>query len=133
MVCFPIFLSRFCLMFASAYTNSAMYFPVATMILVLVALLFVVVQPFQYNTSHFTTINAFFVLLLALLHSCCIVVAVSESEWQPLVPLFLAMTITVVVLPLLYISAIILHSMDVQTADIWGRCDSQDTCLEEWL
>ena len=105
------FLSRFCLMFAGAYTNSAMYFPVATMILVLVALLFVTVQPFKYNTSHFTTINAFFVLLLALLHSCCIVVAVTASEWQPLVPLFLAMTITVVVLPLLYISAIVLHWM----------------------
>ena len=105
------FLSRFCLMFAAAYINSAMYFPVATMILVLVTLLFVTVQPFKYNTSHFTTINAFFILLLALLHSCCIVAMVTASGWQPLVSLFLAMTITVVVLPLLYISAIVLHWM----------------------
>ena len=105
------FLSRFCMMFAGAYTYSAMYFPIATMILVMVTLLFVTVQPFKYNTSHFTTINAFFILLLALLHSCCIVAMATTSEWQPLVSLFLAMTIIVVVLPLLYISATVLHWM----------------------
>ena len=106
------FLSRFCLLFAAAYTNSAMYFPVATMILVLVALLFVTVQPFKYNTSHFTTINAFFVLLLALLHSCYITAMENTnglSGWQTL--LFFAMTISIVILPLLYISAIVLHWM----------------------
>ena len=110
------FLSRFFVMLAGAYIESAMYFPIATMILVLVSQLFITVQPFKNNTSHFTTINALFVLLLALLFTCYIVATettdtVSPSEWQPLIPLFFVVTITTVVLPLLYISAIVLHWM----------------------
>ena len=105
------FLSRFCMLFAGAYTESAIYFPTATMILVLVTLLYVTVQPFKNNTSHFTTINALFVLLLALLFTCYIIgTETSATERQPLIPLFLVVAITVV-LPLLYISAIILHWM----------------------
>ena len=74
------------------------------MILVMDALLFV---PFKYNTS---TIKAFFVLLLDLLHSCYIAAMESThglSEWQSL---FFAMTITIAILPLLYESAIVLQS-----------------------
>ena len=110
------FLSRFCMLFAGAYTESAIYFPTATIVLVLVSLLFITVQPFKNNTSHFTTINALFVLLLALLFTCYIVgtettATVSPSEWQPLIPLFFVVAITTVVLPLLYISVIVLHWM----------------------
>ena len=76
------FLSRFCMMFAGAYTESAMYFPIATMILVMVVLLFVIFQPFKENVSHFTTMNAFFLLLLHVLYTCFIGL---EYALQPLI------------------------------------------------
>ena len=104
------FLSRFFVILAGAYTKSAMYFQAATMILVLVALLFITVQPFKNITSHFTTINASFLLLLALLFTCYTEITARESpsEW---ISLFFVVAITTVVLPLLYISAIVLHWM----------------------
>ena len=104
------FLSRFCMMFAGAYTESAMYFPTATMILVMIALLFVNVQPFKENYSHFTYINVCHVLLLALWNICFIGIrGASFSQWQSL--LYLIMLVVVVFFPLLFISAIVLHWM----------------------
>ena len=64
------FISRFCMMFAAGYTESAMYFPTASMILVMVSLLFVIFQPFKGNMNHFTIMNTFFLLLLALSYTC---------------------------------------------------------------
>ena len=63
-------LSRFCLMLVAASVSNSIYFTLATMVLTIVALLFIAVQPFKENASHFTTFNAFFVLLLALLYGC---------------------------------------------------------------
>ena len=100
------FLSRFCMLFAGAYSASAMYFPIATMILVMVALLFVIFQPFKENVSHFTTMNTFFLLLLALSYACFIGF---EYFPQPLIfLLFIVILVISVIFPLLYI---ILHWM----------------------
>ena len=106
------FLSRFCMLLAGAYAESAAYFKAATMILAVVALLFVMVQPFKENTHHFATINAFFVLLLALLHTSFIgAIGASFSVWRSLKALYLVVTTLTLVFPLLYISAIVLHWM----------------------
>ena len=104
---FLFFLSRFCMMFAAGYTESDMYFPIATMILVMVALLFVNVQPFKENCSHFTSINVCHVLLLALCNTCFIGTRrASFSQW-----LYFIMVVVIIIFPLLYISAIVLHWM----------------------
>ena len=104
------FLSRFCMIIAGAFTESMVYFKIATMILAVVAILFVMVQPFKENFSHFTTINVFYVLLLALWYSCVIGTSgASFSDLQSLIVLYIVVATFTVIFPLLYISAIILH------------------------
>ena len=110
------------LMFAGAYINSAMYFLVATMILVLVALLFVT---FKYNTSHlFSSYSSAALLLhrsrgdrIRVATPCSTVPCYDYNSSCPSSPVHICHS----------------SALDVQTADIWGRCDSQDTCLEERL
>ena len=98
-------LSRFCTMFIGACIQDAMYFHFSAIIFTIVALLFVSVQPFKENASHFTAINAFFALLLALLYTCVI----GAMRGKQLLFGFLA--IMFASLPLLYLSAIALHWM----------------------
>ena len=104
-------LSRFCLMLIGAYVKGSIYYTLATMVLKVVALLFIAVQPFKENASHFTTFNAFFVLLLALWHSCIMGLTTSAAYVQSLSQpyLYQIMAITAAILPLLYISAIVLY------------------------
>ena len=102
-------LSRFCLMLIGAYVKGSIYYTLATMVLTIVALLFIAVQPFKENASHFTTFNAFFVLLLALLHGCMIGLTESIASAQSMVLPYNIMAITAAILPLLYISVIVLH------------------------
>ena len=108
------FLSRFCFMLAYAYTEGVMYLPTVTMILVIITLLYVTVQPFKEDSSHFTTINICCVLLLALASTSVMgAVAASSSQGhrQSLVVLYLVVIIVAFTLPLLYISTIVLHWM----------------------
>ena len=107
------FLSRFCMMFAAAYTQSDLYYLIATMILVMVALLFVNLQPFKENFSHFTTINVFYLLLLTLWYTCAVAVGgASHSQWQSLITLlYFIIAMVIIIFPLLYVSAIVLHWM----------------------
>ena len=98
------------MMVVGAYTMNSMYFILVTVMLVLVTLLFIVVQPFK-NTSHFTTINALFLLLLALWYSVLAGFSESASRERSMVPFFIVVGVTVNTLPLIYISAIILHWM----------------------
>ena len=102
-------LSRFCLMLVAASLSNSIYFTLATMVLTIVALLFIAVQPFKENASHFTTFNAFFLLLLALLHCCMIGLTASIASAQSMVLPYNIMAITAAILPLLYISVIVLH------------------------
>ena len=106
------FLSRFCFMLAYAYTEGVMYLPTVTMILVKITLLYVTIQPFKEDSSHFTTINICCVLLLALSYTSLMgAVAASSSDEQPLIVLYLVAIIVSFTLPLLYISTIVLHWM----------------------
>ena len=102
-------LTRFCMLLVGACLESLMYFHIGAMILAVVAILFIAVQPFKENASHFSTINAFFVVLLALFHTCFIGGMESRLMKRSLIPLLFVLTIISVVLPLLYISAIVLH------------------------
>ena len=102
------FISRFCMMFAAGYTESAMYFPTASMILVMVSLLFVIFQTFKENMSHFTIMNTFFLLLLLALSYTCFV-----GFGRALKPLSILLFLILLsfFFPLVYISAIVLHWM----------------------
>ena len=104
------FLTRFCLMFAGAYTENPMYFLAATMILVTITLVFVTVQPFKENSSHFTTLNVFSLLLLAVWYTSAIGASESGtySEKHPIAP-YLVLMIVTLILPVFYISSVILQ------------------------
>ena len=103
------FLSRFCMMFAGAFLENATYFPIAATILTVVALLHVTVQPFKENVSHFASINAFFLLLLAMWYTCVTGSISSAKRQSSFEMLYFVMALIVVILPLMYISAIVLH------------------------
>ena len=108
------FLSRFSLSLAYAYIEGVMCLPTATMILVIVALLFVTVQPFKEDSSHFTTINVCYVLLLALSYTSvtgAAGAASSQRHEQSQAILYLFVMLVALTLPLLYISTIVLHWM----------------------
>ena len=102
-------LSRLCIMLISAYVQDAMYFHFSAMILSLVAILFFSVQPFKENVSHFTTINTFFVLLLAVWYTSVVGTMQSREKEQPLFKFYPVLPIMSAILPLLYISALTLH------------------------
>ena len=107
------FLSRFFFALIYAYTENVMYFPTAAMILVIITLLFVTVQPFKEDSSHFTTINICCMLLLALSYTSvtgAVTVSSSQRHEQAQI-LYLFVMLVALILPLLYISAIVLHCM----------------------
>ena len=100
-------LCRLCTMLVGGFVETAMYFHFSSMILTLVAFLFVSTQPFK--ASHFTTINASFVLLLALWCVCGVQLLNGRPMGRFLGQIFLVMAIGTSFLPLLYISAIVLY------------------------
>ena len=104
-------LSRFCIMFIGAYTKNSMMFPISAMIITVIALLFATAQPFKENVSHFTTINTFFVLLMAMWYTLIVGFTESVSKGKTLLPVYFTIVIIISILPLLYISVIIVHWM----------------------
>ena len=105
-------LSRFCLIFVCAFAKTEVYFPFAAAILSLVALFFIIFQPFKDDVSHFTTINAYSLLLLALWHTSFIgAVMAGEKNAPTMILLYFTITMVLSIIPLLYISAIVLHWM----------------------
>ena len=105
------FASRFFMMFAGAYLENAWYFPIVAMIMTMVAILFLTIQPFKETASGFTTIIAFFMLLMALMYTCMIGDTETTFKNKALYPLFCLVTTITALLPLLYISAVVLHWM----------------------
>jgi uncharacterized membrane protein len=95
---------------AVQYKNPT-YFLLATMILTIVASLFIAVQPFHEKASHLTTINASFVLLLALWHGA-VLGASASTTWKPSMVLqYFFIVVIAGILPVLYVSGVILHWM----------------------
>ena len=105
-----LFIGRYLLFFIFISTFNSTYLPIATMVLVLFAMLFVILQPFKTNMSKLTQPHVNLILLLALSYTSAI--GTSFSEMNSVQLPFSAMMLTSAVLPLLYLSVIILR---------WGR------------
>ena len=104
-------ITRCLLMIVMVLTSSTTYFSLAAMVLVLVAILFVIVQPYKDSERNFTYTNATFLLLIALWYLGVLgVVSADKQQQQMISPLdfFAGMA---VVFPLLYVSANTLHWM----------------------
>jgi hypothetical protein len=116
-----LILSRLSLILLGGLTLSAVYYPLAAVVLVVVVFLYIAVQPFRERVSHFTTINVLFILLLAELHVCSNGIVKSEP---PLQYVFLVNACLALTLPLLYISALVLHWVYTHRRfriNIWSR------------
>ena len=94
------FVLRLVAMLAGAFVQTSMFFPITCMLVVGAIVLLLVVQPFKVN--HHTYITAMFLLLLAMWY----VLIVNVRQ-----PVLLYCACIVGILPLLYISALVLHWM----------------------
>ena len=103
------FFSRFVLSLVGGYTLSSMYYPLATVVLVLFAVLFLLVQPFKQSKSHLTYVNIIFILLLAQWYAGLIGVLQTTSRDPELLQLYSVVACIAWILPFLFTSAAILH------------------------
>ena len=97
------FIVRCILFVLPIFITGALYFPVGSIILTLFALLLVIVQPFKAKFSHYSSINATYALFIALFYAAMTEIALSNHAW-----IFLTISFTIVLLPLLYVSLITL-------------------------
>lgn len=98
-------------MIVMVITGSTTYFPPAAMVLVLVAILFVIIQPYKESVRHFTYTNATFLLLIALWYLSVLgIVSADKMQQQMILPLYYFAGMTAI-FPLFYISASTLHWM----------------------
>ena len=100
------FLSRLFLMCIGAFTLNSNFFAVAAISLVLLALLFIIVEPFKRNVSHFTDINVIFILLLALWYVSLAGIKEADARRPEMLNLFFTIGALTGIFPLLYISTI---------------------------
>ena len=101
------FIVHYLLLFIAILLFNSAYFPIATMLLVIVAMLFLILQPFKENMSKLTHPRIMFILLLVLAYTGAAGASLSYPNYINLH--FLAILLITGVLPLLYLSAIILH------------------------
>ena len=67
------FLVRFILYVIVPFAPDIMIFPYTAMLLVMFTVLLINVQPYRPSVGHYSTINAIFILLLAMVYTSCIV------------------------------------------------------------
>ena len=94
---------RCLLLLIAILTLNATYFPIATIVLVIVAMLFVALQPFKEKKRKMTQFQIVFILLLAMGYTFT-----NGTSSELSAGVFIILSITAV-LPLLYLSVIILH------------------------
>ena len=118
-----LFVSRLILMLVGGCTLNATYYPIAAVVLILVAILFIAVQPYKTDMRRFTVT---FVILLALWYAALIGLSQSIMKSPQTFILYGFISVISGTLPFLYISAIILHwiyshGKSVQRFHAWRR------------
>jgi hypothetical protein len=98
--------ARYLLLVIGFSTYSAMYFPLAAMLLLVIVILLVYLQPFKKCVDHLNHLTATFLLLLAMAHVAILGTTSSREEHGMPLKSLLVVGVT---LPLLYISAINVH------------------------
>ncbi len=106
------FILRFLIIIIGGVSMSSSFFPISSILYTLFVVLLIGTQPFKTSVSHYTTINAIFLLLIALLYASITGMLEADNiDVLKMSKFFVYVTAIVTVLPLLYISAIILHWM----------------------
>ena len=104
-----LFITRLILLLVGGCTLNATYFPIAAVVLVPIAILFIAVQPHKTNMRSFTAINATLVILLAVSYAGQIGSIESRAKSPQTFKLYCLIAVISGTLPFLYISVIILH------------------------
>ena len=101
---------RFVLMAIYAYSLNLLYFPYAAMVLVITAKIAIVADPFKAHLSHLSSIMAIFILFIAAFYASAIGTDIAARKREFVIILMLqSLMVLMAVLPLLYISALILY------------------------
>ncbi len=90
---------------------SSMFFPISSLVYILVVVLLITMQPFKAHVSYYTTINAVFMLLIALLYVSWTGMQMADINMPNLSKFFAFLALVAAILPLLYITVIILQWM----------------------
>ena len=101
---------RFILISMFAYSLDSLFYPYAAMVLVITVMITIVADPFKTHLNHLSSIMAIFILFIAALYTCAIGLnmAVTKNNFVTL-NMFQFTIIVVAVLPLFYISILILR------------------------
>ena len=91
------------------FTLNTMYYIIGSMILVLFAILMITIRPFKTDLTHYMDINVVFILLLALFYITVTGIDVTNVRKRDMSLIFHALIAIVAILPLLYISVIVLY------------------------
>ena len=94
-----------CILFIASILTS--YFPIGSIVLTLFALSLIVVQPFKTKFSHYSTINAIYLLFLALWYAAMTGTYFSSTKYSSAYQ-WIYLAISIAFLPLLYVSLVTL-------------------------
>ena len=97
-----VFGLRFILLLIAIFTMGSAYVPIATIVLVIVAILYIILHPFKAKKRKLTHLHVMFILLLATSYICGIGMPSEVPDGA-----YNAILGTASVLPLLYVSVII--------------------------
>lgn len=126
-----LFLSRLVLLCIGAFTLNSTYFSLAAIILVVVAILFIVVEPFKINESNSTDTNAIFILLLALWYVSLSGIKEADAKEPQVANLFRHSRVDGSIASPLHICHY--PALDEQEKEVWVRGRPQTSSLEAWL
>jgi membrane-bound ClpP family serine protease len=96
-------------MLIAAYAMNLLYFVYASMLLIFLAIVLVLMEPFKTSAGYYGLSNTMFVLLLAIMYLNMIGYSMEYGFFSALSYLFTINAVIASVLPLLYISAIFVH------------------------
>lgn len=102
-------LLRVALLLTGEITLSLSYFTIGATILMLTTILLIVIQPYKSSVAHYTTVNAVFLLLLAMFYVNLLGLYMTYRTQKSVFKLLLNISVLVGTFPLFYISVIILH------------------------
>ena len=103
-----VFIIRYSIFAVSIFITGSLNFPIDSITLALYALSLVVVQPFKAKFSHYSTINAIYMLFLALFYAAMTGIELTSTRSYNLTTLIFVVSLSLGLLPLLYVSLITL-------------------------
>ena len=103
-----VFIIRYSIFAVSIFITGSLNFPIDSITLALYALSLVVVQPFKAKFSHYSTINAIYMLFLALFYAAMTGIELTSTRSYNLTTPIYVVSLSLGLLPLLYVSLITL-------------------------